>query len=271
MTNSQDQAQPYDPWQPRQYDPAAHQGRLQEPPWQQSADPRQGYGEQYPPQGQPWQHPQYDPREHQRHVNGPEEAPWQQAQYPPQGYQPRDPRQPQRPRQDDGQVRPPQRHHRKRSRGPLYAGLAVLVVLAVGGAVYALAGNSGKPSSAATTAAAPPKKVQPLANKSGGGLKPTTAQAAAPVSSASGGCKLKITFHYIERSTEPGLQPQAMEIGNVDFGACRSSLDTFRQEAGQGGGECTTIALASDNPGYDVNASPAPPLHNVIMSAGPGC
>jgi hypothetical protein len=103
MTNDQDQGQPFDPWQPGEYDPAAHQPRLggppQEPPWQQPADPQhgygqqyppQGYGQQYPPQGQPWQPPQpygqqYPP------------PPWQQPGYgqppfPPQpGYQPPQP------------------------------------------------------------------------------------------------------------------------------------------------------------------------------------
>jgi hypothetical protein len=41
--------------------------------------------------------------------------------------------------------------------------------------------------------------------------------------------------------------------------------------AGQASSECTTIALASDNPGYNVNAVPAAPLKDVIESVGPGC
>jgi hypothetical protein len=98
---------------------------------------------------------------------------------------------------------------------------------------------------------------------------PASAPAAAAAASAS--CKLKTTFDYLERTTEPGLQPQASEIGNADYAACADSLATFRQEAGQADGECTMIAKASDNPGYDVNADPAPPLKDVIMSAGPGC
>jgi hypothetical protein len=48
------------------------------------------------------------------------------------------------------------------------------------------------------------------------------------------------------------------------------TLSSFAATAGQADGECATIALASSNPGYDVNAVPAPPLKDVIESAGPG-
>jgi hypothetical protein len=84
-------------------------------------------------------------------------------------------------------------------------------------------------------------------------------------------CKLTTTFDYIVRDDDPGAGVLADEIGNVDFVNCRPSLDDFAATAGQSQGECTTIALASDNPGYNVNATPAPPLKHVIESAGPGC
>jgi hypothetical protein len=84
-------------------------------------------------------------------------------------------------------------------------------------------------------------------------------------------CKLKTKFDYIERTTEPGIQAQALEIGNVDLVNCTASLKDFQATAGQADGECTTIAKASDNPGYDAEAIPAPRLKHVIESAGPGC
>jgi hypothetical protein len=84
-------------------------------------------------------------------------------------------------------------------------------------------------------------------------------------------CTRTTTFDYIERTTEPGLQPQADEIGNTDYSDCTDSLTNFQAEAGQADGECTTIALASSNPGYNADANPAPPLRDVIESAGPGC
>lgn len=123
-------------------------------------------------------------------------------------------------------------------------------VLAAASVVMLAACSSGAASSGAATAPAPTR-------------------AAAPSPSAS--CKLKTTFDYIERDDDPGAPALAGEIGNVDLANCTPSLSDFVAEAGQSPGECTTIALASDNPGYDVNATPAPPLKDVIMSAGPGC
>ena len=98
--------------------------------------PQPGYGQQHRPEDQPWQH---DPRQHQHRPSGPPEPPWQQAPDPPQDYPPRNQWQPQQPPQDYGQFQPRQRHHRKRSRAPLYAGIAALIVIAAGGTVYALA------------------------------------------------------------------------------------------------------------------------------------
>jgi hypothetical protein len=103
-----------------------------------------------------------------------------------------------------------------------------------------------------------------------------TSAAAAPaspavVASASAKGCTSPTFDYIERDDIPGAQKLAQEIGNCDLATGQDSLANFQQTAGQGAGECTTIALASDNPGYDVNAVPAPPLRDVIESAGPCC
>ncbi|MDQ2729681.1 MAG: hypothetical protein M3Y91_17870 [Actinomycetota bacterium] len=84
-------------------------------------------------------------------------------------------------------------------------------------------------------------------------------------------CTLAITFDYVERTTQPGLSPSSLEIGNVDGAHCRPSIDSFAATASQAQGACTQIALASSNPGYDPNADPAPPLRKVIEQAGPGC
>ena len=126
--------------------------------------PQPGYGRQYGPQGQSWQ-PQYDPRQYQRRPSGPQETPWQRDPYRPPDYPPRDQWQPLQPRQDHGQFQPGQRHHRTRSRAPLYAGVAALIVIAGGGTAYALAGRGGTPSPAAggaTQAAAKPASLSQL-------------------------------------------------------------------------------------------------------------
>lgn len=104
--------------------------------------PQPNYEQQYRQGNQPWQ-PPYDPRQHQYGTRGPQEAPWQQAPYPPQDYPPPGQWPPQQPRQGYGQFPPPQ--HRKRSRAPLYAGIAAVVVIAGGGTAYALAGHGSNP------------------------------------------------------------------------------------------------------------------------------
>ena len=92
-----------------------------------------------------------------------------------------------------------------------------------------------------------------------------------PKAHASPACKRSLLPAYIIRDDDPGASIMADEIGATDEENCTSSLADFAATAGQASGECTTIALASSNPGYDVNQVPAPPLRDVIESAGPGC
>ena len=36
-------------------------------------------------------------------------------------------------------------------------------------------------------------------------------------------------------------------------------------------GSCTQVGYVKDNPGYDVNGTPAPPLADIAAQAGPDC
>ncbi|MGH3266903.1 MAG: hypothetical protein ACRDNS_33545 [Trebonia sp.] len=157
---------------------------------------------------------------------------------------------------------PPPRPPRRRP--PVW----VITLCVISGAVF-LAGAvsaiinpapAAKTSVAAATPAAAPHS-------------PSRASSAAPSPSRSAfpSCKLHTTFSYIERDIVPGLRPSAVEIGNVDLGNCTPALADFASEAANGPGDCSTIALASDNPGYNADVVPAPPLRKVIESAGPGC
>jgi len=85
------------------------------------------------------------------------------------------------------------------------------------------------------------------------------------------GCPLQVTTDYIVRYVDQGQPASAATIGNVNYSTCSSTLSTFQQEYGNTPGECVQIAKASDNPGYDVNATPAPPLTDVIQQVGPTC
>jgi hypothetical protein len=51
------------------------------------------------------------------------------------------------------------------------------------------------------------------------------------------------------RDDDPGASILAQEIGNCDLATGQDEFQVFAQTAGQAPGECTTIALASDNPG----------------------
>ena len=69
----------------------------------------------------------------------------------------------------------------------------------------------------------------------------------------------------------PGQAAVAQEIGNVDLFHCAPTLTTWRSTVPTGPGFCTKIAWASDNPGYPIDATPAPPLKHVLGQVGEGC
>jgi hypothetical protein len=64
----------------------------------------------------------------------------------------------------------------------------------------------------------------------------------------------------------PRLQDSAFEVGDADLVHCKPTLDTWGAEQPAGPGYCAKIAWASDNPGYDVDVRPAPPLKKVRRS-----
>jgi hypothetical protein len=112
-------------------------------------------------------------------------------------------------------------------------------------------------SAAASSTAAAPAASHPAAK--------ATAKA-----SPKPGCTAS-TANYLVYSSEPGTTPAVGETGSCDLATGQPVLAGFAATAGQAPGECTTIALASSNPGYNVNAASPAPLKGVIESAGPGC
>ena len=153
---------------------------------------------------------------------------------------------------------------------PAALAAALITVLAACGPLSSSTAAAPPAAPAATSITAPtavPTAAPPAAPTTARATPATAAAKAAP----SPACTLKTTYDYIERDALPGASAEATEVGNVDLVSCSDTLATFRQQARQADGECTTIALASKNPGYNVDAIPAPPLKDVIMSAGPGC
>ena len=137
-----------------------------------------------------------------------------------------------------------------------------IAAAAIAAGALALVTACASSSSSAAAAAAAAAAAKPKASHSASHH---------PKAHASPACKRSLLPAYIIRDSDPGASIMADEIGATDEENCTSSLADFAATAGQASGECTTIALASSNPGYDVNQVPAPPLRDVIESAGPGC
>ena len=95
---------------------------------------------------------------------------------------------------------------------------------------------------------------------------PTTTAA-----SATGGCSLPTTPELIERTVRPDGPAVAVLIGSANTVLCEPTTKAFRAGVPTDPGWCSTLARFDDNPHYDVNAVPAPPLQKVIASAGAAC
>lgn len=71
----------------------------------------------------------------------------------------------------------------------------------------------------------------------------------------------------IVRIVAPGVEPTAQRLGYY----CGTTEQQVATTSPTGVGFCTQVALASDNPGYDADATPAPPLKGVTTSVGGSC
>jgi hypothetical protein len=100
---------------------------------------------------------------------------------------------------------------------------------------------------------------------------PTTSVTTAPTSAAAASCTLPTEPDFIERIRTPRLPESAVLVGSANLARCITTLAGLPAETPTGPGYCTWIALASDNPGYDIAATPAPALKKVIAMYGASC
>lgn len=98
---------------------------------------------------------------------------------------------------------------------------------------------------------------------------PTTASSSTSQPTAT--CNLKSQGDIIERVVVPGQPATAQQLGSVDLAQCKMSFDTLAQETSTDAGYCSTEAWLADNPGYPVDAVPAPPLKKIQAQAGAAC
>jgi hypothetical protein len=78
------------------------------------------------------------------------------------------------------------------------------------------------------------------------------------------------------RMTQPGEAPVAQQLGGEwewdhITGKCLTAVQWDIATAPRSAGNCTQVGYVADNPGYDVNATVAPPLMHVVAQAGPAC
>jgi hypothetical protein len=86
------------------------------------------------------------------------------------------------------------------------------------------------------------------------------------------------TSHPPSADGSTGPPASAVKFGDVNLVGCKSSLDGWVErhsdsaaDTAAGFRDCSEIAWADDNPGYNVHAVPAPRLKNVLLRAGNDC
>lgn len=97
---------------------------------------------------------------------------------------------------------------------------------------------------------------------------PSTSRPPTTTPSTSSTCSLPDKGDIIAWSKAPGVPDSANELGGTDPEHCHWTFDTLKTSSPTGSGYCTEAAWASDNPGYDPNATPAPRLKKVQVVIG---
>jgi hypothetical protein len=206
-----------------------------------------------PPQ---WRQPGFSPSGPQ--AAGPALGPWPPLSAPPPSAQPpsAQPAFQQAPFPGPPSQRPPRRRLGKRS----------IIALALGGlAVIGLTatalGSGGDPS--ATAAAA---RSAASASASAKVVREELACAERPPGSG----------RVYVRTVAPGGSPQVKRLSgdrrwDSASSQCLTSLQLALAAAVPGAGYCTQVGYVTDNPGYDLKATPAPPLAHVAAHAGSAC
>jgi hypothetical protein len=151
------------------------------------------------------------------------------------------------------------RHH-------IAPGVAVLAVLAFT-ATACGGGSTGASAEPATSAAVPATSAESTPAAASSPAAPSSQVAAAPSAS----CALPNGRDLIVRYVVPGVTPAAQVLGEVDLATCVSTLDDLQQTSPTGAGYCTQAGWVDQNPGYNADATPAPPIPHVVEEVGAGC
>lgn len=127
-------------------------------------------------------------------------------------------------------------------------------------------GLAGCSSTASKPAAAPVSVPASVATTAPPAADTSSSQPAAPAETCA--TPLPDRGDIIEWQKAPGVPNSAIELGGTDPEHCVWTFDTLKTSSPTGAGYCTEAAWASDNPGYDPNAVPAPRLKKAQVVIG---
>lgn len=152
-------------------------------------------------------------------------------------------------------------------RSLLAATLVALAAVLAGCSAISGSTSQAAPPPAATTSAAPATTAAHAAR---------AAAKAAPDPSSACDRRPDASGDIFVRMLVPTLGWQAQRLGggwvwNVTLRKCLTSVQMIIATAPPEAGNCTQVAYASSNPGYNPDGTPAKPLRKVIAQAGPGC
>lgn len=121
------------------------------------------------------------------------------------------------------------------------------------------------PPSPSPAQAAPSPSLAPSTAKAASATKAAAPKAAPSPTGCDPGPDVIVWYRV------PTLQDEAQLLGSRGYPNCSSTFDMIQSTSPTDPGECTEAAWASDNPGYDADATPAKRLKKVQVSVGPAC
>jgi hypothetical protein len=96
-------------------------------------------------------------------------------------------------------------------------------------------------------------------------------QPASPAAAPPTGPSCSPTRDVIVRYIAPGLPANSQVLGDYDVQNCTTTFESLKGTSPTEPGFCTEAAWASDNPGYDADATPSAPLKKIQVKVGPAC
>jgi hypothetical protein len=119
---------------------------------------------------------------------------------------------------------------------------------------------------------------RPAAASSSAAPSATATASALPRASTQAQCEARpdTSGDILVRTTTNGQPAATQQLGgawtwDTRTSTCTTAADAIISTASTNAGNCTEVAYASSNPGYQLTVSPAPPLRKVVASKGPAC